>query len=76
MNFNNPILQKLQVRQALNLAVDVQSITASLFRGYATSLTSPLAPKTNGFATAGQNKYDPDKAISLLKRAGLNLGTD
>jgi len=76
MNFNNPILQKLQVRQALNLAVDVQSITASLFRGYATPLTSPLAPKTNGFATAGQNKYDPDKAISLLKRAGLNLGND
>lgn len=76
MNFNNPILQKLNVRQALNLAVDVQSITTSLFRGFATPLTSPLAPKTNGFATAGQNKYDPEKAISLLKRAGLELGKD
>jgi ABC-type transport system substrate-binding protein len=76
MNFSNPILQKLEVRKALNLAVDVQSITTSLFRGYATPLTSPLAPKTSGFATAGQNKYDPDKAISLLKRAGLTTGKD
>jgi ABC-type transport system substrate-binding protein len=76
LNFNNPILQKLQVRQALNLAVDVQSITASLFRGYATPLTSPLAPKTNGYATAGPNKYDPQAAISLLKRAGLTLDKD
>lgn len=76
INFNNEILQKANVRKALNLAVDVQSITTTLFRGFATPLTSPLAPKTNGFATAGQNKYDPDRAILLLKRAGLTQGKD
>lgn len=76
MNFNNQILQIPNVRQALNYAVDVQSITTTLFRGFATPLTSPLAPRTNGFATAGQNKYDPDRAISLLKRAGMTQGKD
>lgn len=74
LNFNNAILRNKSVRQALNYAVDVNSITSSLFRGYATPLTSPLAPKTNGFATAGPNTYDPDRAKTMLKQAGLTTG--
>ena len=74
LNFNNPILRLRSIRQALNYAVDVQAITASLFRGYATPITSPLAPRTNGFATAGPNKYDPELAKVMLKQAGLTSG--
>ena len=76
LNFNNPILRNKTVRQALNYAVDVKAITSSLFRGYATPLTSPLAPKTNGFATAGPNVYNPERAKTMLKMVGLTPGKD
>ena len=76
LNQTNPILQDSDVRQALNLAVDVESIIAALFRGYATALTSPLAPKTNGYSKCGPNAYDLAKAKTLLKKAGLVEGKD
>jgi ABC-type transport system substrate-binding protein len=76
LNQTNPILQDANVRQALNLAVDVDAIITALFRGYATALTSPLAPKTNGYTKCGPNTYDLEKAKSLLKKAGLTAGAD
>jgi glutathione transport system substrate-binding protein len=76
MNQTNAILQDKDVRQALNLAVDVDAIIKALFRGYATPLDSPLAPKTVGHATVGKNTYDPEKAKGLLEKAGLSAGAD
>lgn len=76
MNQTNAILRDVNVRKALNLAVDVDAIVTALFRGYATPLTSPLAPNTNGYAKAGDNSYDPDQAKSLLAAAGLTAGGD
>ncbi len=76
LNQTNPILQDKDVRQALNLAIDVDAIIKALFRGYATQLDSPLAPKTVGHATVGKNTYDPRQAKDLLKKAGLTAGSD
>lgn len=76
LNFNNTLLRNNLIRQALNFAVDVHAITTSLFRGYATPITSPLAPKTNGFSTAGPNIYDRNRAKTMLMRAGLVAGKD
>lgn len=76
MNQTNPILQDKNVRKALNLAIDTNAIISALYRGYATPLDSPLAPKTVGHATAGKNSYDVKQATSLLKKAGLTAGSD
>ncbi len=76
LNQTNQMLRDADVRHALNLAVDVNAIIKTLFRGYATALSSPLAPKTNGYAKSGDNSYDVNEAKSLLKKAGLIAGTD
>lgn len=75
-NQTNPALADKKVRQALNFAVDKAAIVSSLFRGYATVMSSPLAPNTTGYAKCGS--YDPsaDKAKSLLADAGYTAGSD
>ncbi len=65
-----------RVRQAMNYAVDKESINKALFNGMAVTMTSPLPdaqwghdPSLKGYA------YDPDKAKALLAEAGVKPGT-
>lgn len=69
-NLLNPIFQDLKVRQALNYAVDKESIVENLFLGYATVLDSPAASAIPGHVSAGYYAYDPDRARQLLAEAG------
>jgi peptide/nickel transport system substrate-binding protein len=73
-NLNREVFQDLKVRQALNHAVNKQSIVDNLFLGYATVLDSPAAPTIQGYAPAGEFPYDPDLAKQMLAEAGWTPG--
>lgn len=76
LNQKNEILQDINVRHALNHAVDKEAIVQVLFRGQSTVLTSPLAPHTTGYVEAGFYQYDPELAEKLLKDSGWAKGSD
>jgi ABC-type transport system substrate-binding protein len=73
-NLNREIFQDVNVRKALNHAVNKQSIVDNLFLGYATVLDSPAAPSIQGHAAVGSYPYDPDLARQMLADAGWTEG--
>lgn len=76
LNQTNSALTDRRVRQALNYAVDKDAIVKKLFRGYATVMTSPLAPHTNDYTKIGTYERSVTKARKLLDEAGYRLGPD
>ena len=62
---------KLQVRQAINYAIDPKSIVDTLYYGYATALNQWAVP-TSQWANPDYKgyPYDPNKAKQLLTDAG------
>ena len=61
----------VRVRQALNLAVDVEPLIDVLFAGQADVTASPCTPTQLGHDPAlPPYPYDPDRAQSLLRAAG------
>ncbi|MGC9334561.1 MAG: ABC transporter substrate-binding protein, partial [Anaerolineae bacterium] len=62
------------VRQAMNYAVDVDSIIDSLFDGFAKPAIGFVATGELGYDNAEPFGYDPDKALDLLAQAGYPDG--
>jgi peptide/nickel transport system substrate-binding protein len=72
LNYENPALQDLRVRQAINCAINRESIVNNLLDGHGIPATG-LLPDTNPYVTPENNLgygYDPEKAKSLLAAAG------
>jgi peptide/nickel transport system substrate-binding protein len=71
LNTSVPPFNDLRVRQALNYAVDVESILSQVGAGYGIVLPGPLSP-ANHFVdpTLKPYGYDPQKALELLSEAG------
>jgi peptide/nickel transport system substrate-binding protein len=71
MNVNAAPFDDVQVRQAMNYAVDKDLIIEALYGGRAVALPGPLSPYNN---FVNQNlspyPYDPDEALALLADAG------
>lgn len=68
-------LMKKKVRQALNYAVDKQSLIKHILMGSGQQLATPLVPVAFGYdPTIKPYPYDPDKAKRLLKEAGYAEG--
>ncbi|HEV8016679.1 MAG TPA: peptide ABC transporter substrate-binding protein [Stellaceae bacterium] len=77
VNFDNPILADLRVRQALLYGVDRKAIAEQIFAGrdpVANSFVPPLDPAYA--ADLPHYDYDPGKAGALLDDAGWRLGSD
>jgi len=76
-NTLQPPLNDLQVRRALNHAIDKQAIVASLFDGQAkVSSCQLLTPEYAGFhPNLAAYSYDPVRARALLDAAGVAAGT-
>lgn len=73
---NQPAFQKKEVRQALQYAIDKDTIIKVVLQGAAVPMTSPF-PKgvAGGFvADLREYPYDPEKAKSLLAQAGFPNG--
>jgi len=66
----DPVLSNPQVRQALNYAVDKQTIVDSVLFGAAEVMDAPMAPSLFGYCKTGSYDYDPDKARQMLADAG------
>lgn len=68
------VLQDPRIRQALNYAVDKESLANDLFSGYASvAACQPLTPAHFGYnPDLSAYPYDPEKAKALLAEAGYN----
>ena len=69
---SQPLLQKKEVRQALNYAVDKNAIVKNVMFGAGTVLDSPMSKSLFGYCSTGQYNYDPAKAKSMLASAGAS----
>ncbi len=71
LNVSNPLFSDVNVRRALNYAVDKDLIIEAIYGGRAVALPGPLSPFNSFINTSLQPyAYDPDQALSLLAEAG------
>ncbi len=70
MNVKRAPTDDLRVRQAINYAVDKETIIQKFLLGGGTPVVAPVGPQLFGWVNAFEYKYDPDKARRLLKEAG------
>ena len=63
-----------KVRQAMNYAVDVDTIIDALFDGHGVSAAGYVASSELGFGIVEPFGYDPDKAMTLMADAGYADG--
>lgn len=64
-----------KARQALNYAVNKDEIVKSILFGAGSTLDAPIAPSVFGYCKVGPYAYDPEKAKTLLKEAGVAADT-
>ncbi len=74
-NVNEAPFDDVRVRQAVNHAVDKQSIVDNLFDGAALVSLAPFASPIFGFAEQTPYEYNPERARELLAEAGVEPGT-
>ncbi len=73
LNHQNKALSKLEVRQALTMAIDRKALMDTVWNGQGTLIGSMAVPTDPWFEDlSGINAYDPDKAKQLLKQAGYD----
>ena len=71
----NP-MAKLEVRQALDMAVDKQNIIKTVYQGAGQLAVNAMPPTQWSYDTSIKGTpYDPEKARQLLKQAGVAEGT-
>ncbi|MFZ0520527.1 MAG: ABC transporter substrate-binding protein [Candidatus Acidiferrales bacterium] len=76
-NFDDPILAKRDVRQALAYATDRATIIRYLLRGQARPASSLLPPSHWAYEpNVQQYDYDPARAEKMLDAAGFRRGAD
>lgn len=64
-----------RVRQALNYAIDTNTVLGALWQGYAMPIAAPFTPGTLGFdPDLAPYPYDPQRARQLLTAAGYADG--
>ncbi|MGN1400063.1 MAG: ABC transporter substrate-binding protein [Bacillus sp. (in: firmicutes)] len=70
-------LKDKKVRQALNYAVDKESIIEAFYSGAAEPAINPMPPVVAGYNDEVKDyEYDPEKAKALLKEAGYEDGIE
>jgi peptide/nickel transport system substrate-binding protein len=75
VNFRNPILRDLRVREALELSIDRPALVKTLFGPYAKVAVADQAPGSWGYNNSLKPwPYDPNLAKRLLTEAGWKVG--
>lgn len=76
LNVTTPPLDKKEVRQAINMAINKDRIV-QIINGRAVPATQPLPPSMPGYTKDYKGyPYDPEKAKAMLAEAGLPDGFD
>ncbi len=72
-NMKNPKFQDPRVREAINLAIDVDSMiqARTILNGRGQEANSPIAPLAFGWADIPAYGYDPERAKELIQEAGV-----
>lgn len=71
LNTEVPPLDNLQVREAINLAIDRDAIINDLFQGEAYEVTGVVAPGVVGYCEMPALEFDVEKAKALMAEAGV-----
>ena len=75
LTVTRPPFDQKEVRQAMNHAIDKQTIIDSFFEGRAEIANNPMPEAIQGYnEDIEAYEYDPEKAKELLKEAGLEDG--
>lgn len=75
LTVTRPPFDKKEVRQAINYAIDKQSIVDAFFEGRADVAKNPMPPSISGYNDDIEGyEYNPEKAKELLAQAGLADG--
>ena len=75
LNHESKALAKLEVRQALTMAIDRRALMDTVWNGQGTLIGSMAVPTDPWYEDlSGINPYDPEKAKQLLKDAGYASG--
>ncbi|WP_233509333.1 ABC transporter substrate-binding protein [Haloferax sp. Atlit-48N] len=77
-NVREPPFDDLRVRQAVNHAIDTQTIARTILEGIGDPAIGPFSPELTGWANDELEPYEysPDRARSLLAEAGWTLEAD
>jgi dipeptide transport system substrate-binding protein len=76
-NVQHPPLDKLEVRQALDMAVNKQAIIDAVYQGAGQLAVNAMPPTQWSYDDSIEGSaYDPAKARALLKAAGVAEGTE
>jgi peptide/nickel transport system substrate-binding protein len=71
INLEHPVLRRIEVRQALALAIDHERMINHLLKGLAVPATGLLSPAHWAYeASVKRWRYDPERAKRLLDQAG------
>jgi ABC-type transport system substrate-binding protein len=77
VNLNDPVLGKLEVRQAFSMAIDRQAIVDTILQGQGSPAVTLTAPGMNGYdPNLNDFPHDIAKAKDLLAQAGYPDGVD
>lgn len=72
LTINTEKLKDKRVRQALDYAIDKDSIIKAVYEGYGVVPNSILSPNVFGYSKDGKKReYNPEKARDLLQEAGV-----
>jgi peptide/nickel transport system substrate-binding protein len=72
LNLRDPLLQRLEVRQAIGYAIDREAIVKYLRRGFASTAVGIVPPMSWAFQREVFDfRYDPAEAMRLLDAAGF-----
>lgn len=74
LNNLHPPFNNVDVRLALNYAINRSALISSLYQGYAVPMHSEMGSLVTDFKNVGSYPYDPAKAKALLKQAGYANG--
>ncbi|MGG1659969.1 glutathione ABC transporter substrate-binding protein [Brevibacillus sp. NRS-1366] len=75
INTTKAPLDQIKVRQALNYAIDRETLVNKLYEGRVKMATAAVAAQTFGYSDVGAYLYDVEKAKQLLGEAGVKEGT-
>ncbi len=73
-NLNNDPVNKIAIRKAILMAIDIKKSVLITNRGNALPAEGPLPPIFRGFDDLKQEKYNPKSAEMLIKEAGYING--